>query len=104
MKLFIKNCRIRDLAGDRAEIEVPYDCKKPAPAIVSLEPFKCAESPEKRLLHQIFCIFIIPDIPARQIESRLQVPENESLEILEFFLMVHERPQLGNLCAYLSGT
>src|SRR5437016_13903812 len=89
MNLFIKDGRIGYLASDRAEIEVANDGKKPTPSVDSFEPVKCPEGPQQRFLHQIFCIFIVADIPARQIKSRLQMPENESLEILKFCLMVH---------------
>jgi len=42
-------------------------------------------------LHQVFGIFIVPNIPSRQIKSRLQMPEDQPLEIFKFLLMVHER-------------
>ena len=91
MNLFIKNCRIRNFSAHRAEIQVPYDGKKPTPPVVPFEPLKGPEGAQQCLLHQVFGIFIVPNIPSRQIKSRLQMPKDQPLEIFKFLLMVHER-------------
>ena len=66
-----------------AGTRVANNSEEPGPAISAGECPKVSKGPERRLLHDVFRIVLVPHEPAGQTMSRIEMWQNDLVETLD---------------------
>jgi hypothetical protein len=62
--------------------DIPNDSEKPGPAVAASKCSEVSKRPERRLLHDIFGVVLVPHQPARQPIGRVEVRDNDVVKAL----------------------